>query len=129
MKFPDGVKLFFGVKVTNRKMVLEVSDEGVILFNKFGPVLEISCPKSNSKGFACVGWANTAFCCSNHAGFILAFSFVFVHSISQDLYLRNDMSSGGDLKSTFIVDAIFIKLLEFFKHTWHIYDDSVAKNI
>ena len=87
------IELLLFIEVTKAKLLLENSDEPVILFQECIPVSEISHSETDSESFAGVSGTNTAFCCAENLACSFLLSSSLLSSIGLDLDLRDDMRS------------------------------------
>lgn len=121
------VKLLGTVKLRDVELVLESVDESVVLLLEKRPVSEISSTETDSESLGCVSWTDTHLGGANHSVLVLSESAFFLKTISHLLDVRDEMSSGGDLQSSVVVDAVVIELLELTEHAGDVQDDTVTK--
>lgn len=121
------VKLLGTVKLRDVELVLESVDKSVVLLLEKSPVSEISSTETDSESLGCVGWTDTHLGGTNHSALVLSESAIFFKTISHLLNVRDEMSSGGDLQSSGVVDAVVIELLELTEHAGDVQDDTVTK--
>jgi hypothetical protein len=56
-------------------------------------------------------------------------SFVFIHTISFNLDLRNQVSTCRDLESSFVLYTVRVELGQLIKHAWNVDNATIAKDI
>jgi len=110
------VELLGTVEFRDVELVLESVNEGVVLLLEEGPVSKISSTETDSESLGGVGWTDTHLGGANHSFLVLLESTVFLNSVSHLLDIGDEVSSGGDLQSTVVVDTVVIELLELTEH-------------
>lgn len=110
------VELLGTVEFRDVELVLESVNEGVVLLLEEGPVSKISSTETDSESFGGIGWTDTHLGGANHSFLVLLESTVFLNSVSHLLDIGDEVSSGGDLQSTVVVDTVVVELLELTEH-------------
>jgi len=110
------IELLLLIEVAQRKLLLEHLDESVVLVEEGIPVSQITNSQTHSECLGGVSWTNALVCSSEHLHGSLFGAVIFLLVVSIDLNLRDKVSSGTNLQTALVVNAVFVKLCKLLEH-------------